>query len=137
MVDGSAAADDLSVVILHDLAQVHRGHHAVGGRVHARAVDAIHVEDGGVERVAQLILPAEMGENAPADGIGLVFQRAVRPAVALAEVDAAQMSQQAGDGAHEAALQVGLDQRGGERIIDEALFEVDGDPLTVARVPAA
>ena len=125
------------LVVVDDLLQIDRAHNAVARRVHARAVDAVCVEHGHVKRVLHLRVAAQIGENALADRIVFVFQRAVDPPVRVAEIDAAQMPQQPGHAADQPPVQVGLHKLGRERIVDEFPRGIHGDALTMAAVKIA
>ena len=130
-----AKVRDLGLVILHHVLQVHGGHHAVGGSVHTHPVDFVHIENGNVKGVFQLGIGAYVLQDAPADDVVFVFQGTVEPSVGVTEIDAAQMTQQTGDGADNLALQVGFHQHGGVGIVDVFPLGVQGNALAVAAVP--
>jgi hypothetical protein len=99
--------------------------------------DLVHVKDGNVEGVLQAVGLAERSQNAPSDAVVIVLQRAVDAAVLLAEINAAEVTQQAVHAADDLALQRCLHQLGGERIIYVTLLGVHGNALNVAAAPRA
>ena len=78
-----------------------------------------------------------MRENALADRIIFIFQRTVKPTVAITEIDAAEMPEQTGHTADQIALKVGLDQRSRKRIINVFALGVYRDALAMAAIPYA
>ena len=124
-------------IIVHDLLQIHCGHHAVARRIHVFAIDPVCIEDRNVKRVLQLRIAAEALENILPNRIALVFKRTIEPAVAIAKIDAAEMPEQTGHAADQIALQIGLHQLRCKRIIDEAVLTIHRDSLTVPAVPHA
>ena len=125
------------MVILHGIAQIDGFHHAVARGVHTDAVDLVHVKGNDIERVFNLRIAADMGQNVLANRIVLVFQRAVHLAVAVIEVNAAQMAQKARDAADHIALQVHLQQRCGEGHVNILLLRIHAYTLAVAGVGLA
>ncbi|MNI29600.1 hypothetical protein D3C73_834200 [compost metagenome] len=67
--------------------------------------------------------------------VRLVLQRTVQPAVDRVERQIAQMAGPADQRPDQPPLKVVLGQQVGEGIIDEAAFDIDGDPLHMAGIP--
>ena len=127
-----------ALVIVKDLAQIDGGHNAVPFGIHVEAVDLIYIKNGNVEGILKGAVATERLQNALADGIALVFQRAVNAAVLSVEGDAAKMTQEPVHRADDlAGGEACLDQLGGEGVINEVFFLVGGNALDVAFAPGA
>lgn len=134
MLQFRAAVDGFRVVVVDGFLDVDRFHHVVLLGVHADAVDAVDVEDGDVEpRLLVVVRPFQFVENPLADGVVLVLDRGVEPAVVGVERHAAQVAGHALDAAEQVALKVGFEQRRGEGEIHMAAVGIDGNALHVER----
>ena len=120
-------------VVAQNVAYEYCGHDAVTLGTHIRAGDAVDIEYGDIETIVYLPIVAARGEDAAADGVVLVFERAVDTAVLGVEGEAAEVSHESRDRAHDAALHVGLDQHRRIGVVYVPVFGVDGYALNMSR----
>ena len=131
---GHAAAlvDDGVFVEAGNLGQEDGAHDAAGLGVDAHAVDFVAVEDTNIKGVVALAeLLAHDAHDAAADFVVFVLDGGIDPAGLFVKVEAAEVAGEAGDAAEDTALEVGLDEAGGERKIGTASQGVDGYALYV------
>jgi len=130
-----SAVHGLREIVVNGLLDINGRHHAVPLRIHIGTHDAVHVEYGDVKSrlVRALRLPVEGLADALADGVVLVFERAVDTPVGGIHRQAAQMPGQAIDAADQVPREVHFQQFGRKGEVDVTAFEIDGDALHVER----
>ena len=125
------------VVVLYNVAQIYGRHNTVALGVHADAVDLINIENSDIKRILFGDVDARSLHDALSDRVVLQLERTVNATVLVVEIYAAEMTEQTRDSAYKIAVEIGLDQRGGEGIVYVFVGGVKCDALNMPRVPLA